>query len=212
MSNFYLDVIKDRLYCDEKDGLERRSAQTAMYIILDSMVRMLAPILCFTADEIWHAMPHSEGDNADNVVFNHMARIHENYALNGEHMAKWDDVIALRDDINAVLEAARASKQIGKPLEAKVELYASGEQKDKLSAMTELLRMLLIVSDVQVKEEGEGTACPSHEGVSARVFKAEGEKCERCWTFTHDVGSDPDHPTLCARCARVVKKLNIDIE
>ncbi len=212
MSNFYLDVIKDRLYCDEKDGLERRSAQTAMYIILDSMVRMLAPILCFTADEIWHAMPHSEGDNADNVVFNHMARIHENYALNGEHMAKWDDVIALRDDINAVLEAARASKQIGKPLEAKVELYASGEQKDKLSAMTELLRMLLIVSDVQVKEEGEGTACPSQEGVSARVFMAEGEKCERCWTFTHDVGSDPDHPTLCARCARVVKKLNIDIE
>ncbi len=207
MSNFYLDVIKDRLYCEEKDGELRRSAQTAMYLILDAMVRMLAPIICFTADEIWKAMPHKKDDNAENIAFNSMAKSCSEYALSDEQMEKWNALVALRDDVNLVLEEARASKLIGKPLEAHVELYAQGGTAEKLSAETELLKTLFIVSDVTVSEEGSGTPCQSWEGVSARVTKAEGEKCERCWTYSKDVGSDSEHPTLCPRCAAVVSKM-----
>ncbi|MEA4921466.1 MAG: isoleucine--tRNA ligase [Clostridiaceae bacterium] len=206
MSNFYLDVIKDRLYCEEKDGILRRSAQSAMYMILDAMVRMLAPILCFTADEIWNAMPHTDEDKCDNIAFNDMAKPYENYALSDERMAQWDDIISLRDDINAVLEEARASKLIGKPLEADIELYANGNTKKWLEGIAGMLKTLLIVSGVSVKENGEGTVCQNHQDISAKVFRAEGEKCERCWTYTSDIGSDPEHPTLCARCAAVVNK------
>ena len=96
MSNFYLDVIKDRLYCDDKDGISRRSAQSAMYLILDSMVRMLAPILAFTSDEIWQAMPHKDGDDTRHVLLNQMNKPFDSYQLSEGDMAKWDELIAIR--------------------------------------------------------------------------------------------------------------------
>lgn len=210
MSNFYLDIIKDRLYCEEKDGLLRRSAQTAMYLVLDTITKIFAPILAYTSDEIWLAMPHRKGDDERNVVFNEMNKPFAEYALDDETMARWEGIVALRDDVNAVLEEARGAKLIGKPLEAKVELYAEGEQKAELEKMAELLKTLFIVSKVEVREGKEGTPCRSHEGVFAKVAKAEGGKCERCWAFGDDVGSDPEHPTLCARCAAVVRKMNIE--
>ena len=110
MSNFYLDIIKDRLYCEETDGALRRSAQTALFLILDTMTKIMAPILCFTGDEIWQAMPHRAGDDGRNVVFNEMNKPFTDYALDADAMAKWDKIIAVRTAVNGVLETARAEK------------------------------------------------------------------------------------------------------
>ncbi len=206
LSNFYLDVIKDRLYCEERDGLKRRSAQTAMYLILDTMVRMLAPILCYTADEIWQAMPHHKGAVADHVMFNQMNEPFTAYALSEEEQAQWNELTALRDDVNLALEAARAAKVIGKPLEADVVLHCTKEQAAKFAPQAGLLANLFIVSNVEVVEGEGGKPCENVPGVGCEVKEAGGEKCERCWIHDHTVGQNSGHPTLCARCASVVEK------
>ena len=108
MSNFYLDIIKDRLYCEGKDSLLRRSAQTALYLILDTMTKIMAPVLCFTGDEIWQAMPHPEGVDGRNVVFNDMNQPFTAYALDEAAMAQWETIIQVRDVVNGALETARA--------------------------------------------------------------------------------------------------------
>ncbi len=196
MSNFYLDVIKDRLYCDETEGALRRSAQTALYLILDAMTRIMAPILCFTCDEIWQAMPHREGDDPQNVLFNDMHKPFTDYALDTAAMERWAVIEDLRDKVNAALEAARNEKTIGKSLEAAVTLTVP--EAEKWLAETPGLADLLIVSQVTVNT-GSQTA--------VEVCKAEGGKCERCWKVLSSVGSDPDHPTLCPRCSSAVKNL-----
>ena len=127
LSSFYLDIIKDRLYCEERNGLKRRSAQTALFLILDSMTKMFAPILAFTCDEIWLAMPHRAEDDARNVLLNVMNQPFDAYALSEDELAKWDQLIRVRTDVNGVLEAARAEKRIGKPLEAAVTLRADDD-------------------------------------------------------------------------------------
>ena len=110
MSNFYLDIIKDRLYCEEPDGRKRRSAQTALFLILDTMTKIMAPILAYTCDEIWQSMAHRSSDDSRNVVFNDMNQPFTDYALPEDAMEKWALVEKLRDDVNAVLETARAQK------------------------------------------------------------------------------------------------------
>ena len=203
MSNFYLDVIKDRLYCD--DGLSRLSAQTAIYRILDSLVRMLAPVLCFTADEIWHAMPHAAGDDERNVVLNDMPEYDSALTFTDAEAIKWEKIIAVRDDVNKALEQARGSKLIGKPLEAKVTITASENAKEFLDGCGQDLAKLFIVSSVDVQTgEGEGDSYEALGGVKIAVSHMEGEKCERCWIYDPTVGSNAEHPTLCARCASVL--------
>ena len=214
MSNFYLDIIKDRLYCEEKDGAKRRSAQTALFLILDTMTKLMAPILCFTCDEIWQAMPHRSGDDGRNVVFNEMNKPFTDYALDETAMEKWSAVEKLRDDVNAVLEAARAEKKIGKALEAHVALHAGDDAASAalVQVMGLNLAELFIVSDCQVSSAepdaastvGQGANFP---GLTVEVSEARGDKCERCWMHSPTVGADADHPTLCARCAAVVRKL-----
>ena len=214
MSNFYLDIIKDRLYCEEKDGAKRRSAQTALFLILDTMTKLMAPILCFTCDEIWLSMPHRSGDDGRNVVFNDMNKPFTDYALDETAMEKWSAVEKLRDDVNAVLEAARAEKKIGKALEAHVALHAGDDAASAalVQVMGLNLAELFIVSDCQISNadveadsvSGTGTSYP---GLTVEVSEAKGEKCERCWMHSTRVGEDPDHPTLCPRCAAVVAKL-----
>ena len=194
MSNFYLDIIKDRLYCEEADGAKRRSAQTALYLILDTMTRLMAPILCFTCDEIWLAMPHKEGDDVRNVLFNDMNQIFTDYALSADAMARWEKIIAVRTVVNGVLEAARAEKKIGKALEAAVSLTVPAEDAFLAEMDAEMLADLLIVSKVNVTVGGE---------LAAAVANAEGTKCPRCWKH-----SQSDHADgLCPRCAAVVAKL-----
>ncbi|MBQ2864910.1 MAG: isoleucine--tRNA ligase [Clostridia bacterium] len=207
MSNFYLDVIKDRLYCDERNGNSRRSAQTAIFVILDSMTKLFAPILAFTSDEIWQVMPHRDGDDKRHIILNTFNKDFGEYVLSEEKMAKWDKLIALRDDINSVLEAARAEKKIGKPLEAKVVLECRDAVIDEIKADADTLKTMLIVSQVEVKAGSNGKQCASNTDVYASVQTADGGKCERCWCYSETVGQNSEHPTLCARCAAVVSKL-----
>ena len=207
MSNFYLDVIKDVLYCEDKNGLKRRSAETAMFLILDTMVRMLAPILAFTSDEIWKAMPHRSTDNAENVMYNPFVGHYDEYQLSNEKIEEYLDLSVLRDDINVVLEEARTAKLIGKPLEAKVILYCDDENYEKYADKADLLATVLIVSQVSVVKGNGGKACANKPGISAEVAVADGEKCERCWCYSEEVGKDSEHPTLCPRCAAVVRNM-----
>ena len=211
MSNFYLDIIKDRLYCGAE--AERRSAQTALYHILDGMTRLIAPILAFTCDEIWQAMPHREGDDPRNVVLNEMNQPFAGYALSPAEMEKWALVEDLRDDVNVVLENARNEKKIGKALEAHVVLYPQGDEgkraMEKLSAFTtDQLADLFIVSDVEIAQ-GAGAAGVKVPGIQAAVSEAKGEKCERCWKHHIKVGADKEHPTLCPRCAKVIRTIEL---
>ena len=209
LSSFYLDIIKDRLYCEERDSLKRRSAQTALWLILDSMTKMFAPILAFTCDEIWQAMPHRAGDDGRNVVLNVMNAPFEAYALSDEELARWDRLIALRGDVNLVLESARAAKRIGKPLEAAVTLHVKSEAaRESLRAVEGMnLAELFIVSQCLIAEDGEDEAdAVTGEGVnvpglSVAVKEAPGTKCPRCWM--HSVDADPE-TGLCPRCAAVV--------
>ena len=204
LSNIYLDVIKDRLYCDSVNGLSRKSAQTAIYMILDTLTRLLAPILAFTADEIWSAMPHAKDDDTRNVLFNVANAEYTEYELDADEMAAWDKLVAVRDDINPFLEEARAAKLIGKPLEAKVVISCDDAEYEFLADKGEDLEALLIVSEVEVNKGTDGGKCERYEGIFVKVEKAEGEKCERCWKYGHGTGSHGEHSTLCSRCAAVV--------
>ncbi|WP_295739962.1 isoleucine--tRNA ligase [uncultured Oscillibacter sp.] len=198
MSNFYLDIIKDRLYCDETDGLSRRSAQTTLFLILDTMTKIMAPILCFTCDEIWQAMPHRECDDGRNVLFNDMNQPFAEYALSDDAMARWEKIIQIRDAVNGALEAARAGKKIGKSLEAKVKLTVPAEDAFLAEMDAGALADLLIVSQAEA-ETGAALA--------VAVEPAGGAKCERCWKQTASVGGGGAHPTLCARCAAAVANI-----
>ena len=193
MSNFYLDIIKDRLYCQEKNGLARRSAQTALYLILDTITKLMAPILCFTGDEIWLAMPHKEGDDTRNVLFNDMNGVFTGYALSDGEMAKWEKIITVRTAVNGALEAARAEKKIGKSLEADVALTVPTEDAFLAEMDAAALADLLIVSQVEVTVGGE---------LAVSVSEAAGTKCPRCWK--HSTAADENG--LCPRCASVIAK------
>ena len=212
LSSFYLDIIKDRLYCEAKDSLKRRSAQTALWMILDSMTKMFAPILAFTCDEIWLAMPHRSSDDARNVVLNIMNRPFAEYALDAQTLAKWDALVSLRSDVNGVLESARADKRIGKPLEAAVTLHAVDDASRKAVEAVETMNLaeLFIVSKCLISDEdetaegaviGEGVNNP---GLKISVTEAPGVKCPRCWM--HSEQADPE-TGLCPRCAAVVAAL-----
>ena len=200
LSSFYFDIIKDRLYCGEENGLERRSAQTAVWMILDAMTRLFAPILAFTCDEVWLAMPHRTQDDARNVLFNEMVQPYAAYALSEDEMAKWARIAALRTAVNGALEQARADKTIGKSLEAEVDLTVTAEDAFLADMDAAALADILIVSQVRVDVGAE-------QAVAVRP--ANGAKCLRCWKVLPTVGSDAGHPDLCPRCAAVVKKLPV---
>ena len=211
LSNFYLDIIKDRLYCDEKDGVSRRSAQTALYLILDTMTKIFAPILAFTCDEIWLAMQHRTGDDERNVVFNEMNKPFTAYGLDETAMQRWSVLSQLRTGVNAALEAARADKKIGKSLEACVTLVTDKPIVESNLAETQnrfgsQWADLFLVSTVEVSDSAElyaqGAETPI-EGVHVLVREAEGVKCPRCWKHTHSTHADG----LCPRCAAVVETL-----
>lgn len=195
MSNFYMDVIKDRLYCADEHA--RRCAQTALYRILVDFTKLVAPILCFTAQEIWSYIPKLEGMQ-EYVCWERMpeAKSDEDAAFD----AKWAKVIAVRDDVKKVLEQARADKIIGSSLEAAVTLHCSDEMYDFLNAIPmDELADLMIVSHVDLVK-GEGGVKGLTEGLGMSVAHAAGNKCLRCWKFDTAVGEDG----LCPRCAKVL--------
>ena len=195
MSNFYMDVIKDRLYC--ADDHARRCAQTALYRILVDFTKLMAPILCFTSQEIWSYIPKVEGMKAY-VVWERMPEARA--AADETFTAKWDKIMAVRDDAKKVLEQARADKLIGSSLEAALTLYCGDAAYDLLNAIPmDELADLFIVSQVELVK-GEGGVRGMVEGLGAEARRAAGAKCLRCWKYDPAVGEEG----LCPRCARVL--------
>ena len=196
MSNFYLDVLKDRLYTEKADSPRRRAAQTAMYLILNAMTRMIAPILAYTSDEIWKFMPHSAADEASHVIYNEMP---EKVAadVDDSFMEFWNRIHELRDDVKKTLEPMIKEKTIKSSLEAKVTLSAGGETLEFLKQAEPELADAFIVSEVVIADNGAE--------LEITAEKAEGEKCERCWAIRKSVGADAEHPTLCAHCCETLR-------
>lgn len=204
MSNFYLDIIKDRLYCEKADGIDRRAAQTTMYLILDALTRMVAPILAFTSEEIWQSLPHTSSENTESVLFNQMPEP-IGVTVSDSFMEKWNKIYEIRECAKKALEEKRAAKVIGSSLDAKVIIHCNQETAQFLEGFKDDLQTIFIVSGVEISQDGTGEFNFEEQGLSIDVVKATGEKCERCWMYSDTVGSHPEHPTLCSRCASVVE-------
>ena len=200
MSNFYLDIIKDRLYTYKKDSVERRAAQTTMYIILDSLVKILTPMIPFTAEEIWKAMKHTQKEQVESVMLTDFPEANEKYD-NVEITEKWDRIIKLKDIVAKELENARIAKTIGHSLNAKVTIYAEDKQYEFIKENLELLQTVFIVSALEAQEN----ARKDEVKLGVKVEQAPGEKCDRCWMYSETVGQDKENPTICHRCSENIK-------
>lgn len=203
MSSFYMDILKDRMYEYKADSLERRSAQTAMHKILMDLMVMLTPVLSFTMEELWQYV-QKPADAPESVQMLPWPAIEEQY-VDEALEAKYENFLTVRTEVNRVLEAARREKTIGKSLDAKVVLHAKGEAYDYAKALEADLATLLIVSQAELVEGLEGGVATEREDLKVAVMPAEGEKCERCWIYSDEVGQDAEHPTLCRRCAAAVR-------
>jgi len=204
MSSFYLDILKDRLYTFKRNSVERRAAQWVLYQVLSVMTRLMAPILSFTAEEIWGFMP---GEKGESVFLSDFPQPDERYIAHDLEV-KWARLIAIRDEVNKALEISRREKFIGNSLEAKVKVFLKGDDYDLLSGYKDFLPTLFIVSAAEVLEiePGEGSYRSEEiPGLSISIERAPGRRCERCWNWSETVGSFEDAPDLCHRCHKVLK-------
>ena len=207
LSAFYFDVLKDRLYISAPKSEARRSAQTAAWQIGEALVRLLAPIMSFTTEEIWPYLPKVE-KREESV---HLAHFPSSTDILGERVPEhdeqqredWTKLRGVRDSVLKALEHSRNTQLIGTGLEAQVLVSASGDLYTLLKRYERILRYLFIVSSVSL-EEGKGSTTT---GAIYLVKKAEGQKCERCWNYSIHVGEDPNYPTVCERCSAVLKEL-----
>ncbi len=203
MGSFYLDIIKDRQYTTKADSIARRSCQTALYHIVEALVRWMAPILSFTADEVWNFMP---GKRAEFVFteewYDGLFGLDENQQMND---AYWNTLLLVRGEVNKVLEQARADKKIGGSLEARVTLFADAELAQKLNGLGDELHFALLTSRAKVADYAsapdEALQSEALRGLKIGLAKAEGSKCPRCWHFETDIGQHAEHPEICGRCA-----------
>jgi isoleucyl-tRNA synthetase len=214
MSAFYLDILKDRLYTSGKDSRLRRSAQTALFIILDGMIRLMAPILSFTAAETWeHLYNLDQTVTLDKSIFFADFPAAITNLMDKESEARWAQLIAVRSEFTKALEIARREKIIGHPLEAEVLVLISGDLGDFLQREMEFLKEISIVSAMSgVEELPDIGLAPffSEEipGLSMMVRPAVGDKCERCWTRSPSVGENSDHPVICSRCCDIITEMS----
>jgi isoleucyl-tRNA synthetase len=202
MSAFYLDILKDRLYTTRASSPERRSGQTAMHAILSAMVRLMAPVLSFTADEVWGYM--KEGAAGKSVFLAEFPKPGEKF-LDEALGARWDRIIAVRGETAKVLEALRRDKKIGHSLDAAVTLYAGPELRGFLQGYEKDLAFIFIVSQVELADASEAPAdayaSDAVQGLKISAGPARGAKCGRCWMYSEAVGTVADHPEICGRCA-----------
>ncbi len=207
LSAFYFDVLKDRLYISAPKSKARRSAQTAIWRIGEALTRLLAPIMTFTAEEVWGYLP-KDPERLGSV---HLALFPSAAELLGEGVAAddpaqrqdWTALLAIRDEVMKALDTARNNKLIGKPLEAQLIISAADPAYALLMRYQDQLRYLFIVSAVSLTQaSGNGTG-----GVHVEVKKADGAKCERCWNYSTRVGEDKEYPTVCERCSAVLKEI-----
>jgi len=208
MSALYLDILKDRLYTFHKESRGRRAAQRTLYEILKAMVKLMAPILSFTADETWSHIKKLPGEEESVHLerFPDPPSIHFDEALE----AKWDRLIHIRGEVAKALEIARKGRLIGHSLEAHVDIYATPELCAFLEKAIEELPTFFIVSSVGISDEtppGDIFQSEEIEGLAIQISRARGNKCERCWNYSETVGRDQEHPSLCARCLDVLKAI-----
>lgn len=208
MSSLYLDILKDRLYTYPATSKERRAAQTTLYIILDTLVRLIAPVLTFTSEEIWSYMKHDSQNNFESVQLADWPKVQEKYN-NPYIIEKWEKLFDIRKDISKALEIARTDKKIGHSLEAQVDIYPSQELYDFFKGFNDL-EYVFIVSKVVLHQPEEHVPQNAYESedynLKIVVTHAPGEKCERCWMYSETVGTIKEHPTICARCASHIEQ------
>ena len=204
MSKLYIDIIKDRVYVEGKTSYERRSAQTALYTVLSAMVRVMAPIISFTCDEIWMSMPHVSTDDPTSVMLNDMPEYLNEHSF-PDIESKYDGLFALRDGVMKALELARADKRIGKSLDAKITIYADEETAGTLKAGIEELCTIFIVSGAQVTTDQAPAGAYREDGspFAVLVENADGRKCDRCWAYSTEGIEDGDG-FVCQRCQRIL--------
>ncbi len=202
MSSFYLDILKDRLYTAKTASVERRSGQTAMHAILSAMIRLMAPVLSFTADEVWGYMKESAGTTT--VFLAEFPKVEAKY-IDDELEARWNKIIGVRGEAAKVLEALRRDKKIGHSLDAAVTLYVAPELFELLDTYKKDLAFIFIVSSVSLKKETDAPADAYTSDViqwlRIAAGPATGTKCGRCWMYLESVGTVKDHPEICGRCA-----------
>jgi isoleucyl-tRNA synthetase len=195
MSSTYFDILKDRLYTFSSGSNGRRSAQTALYEILKALTGLMAPILSFTAEEVWQVLPGKEG-KPESVHLTGFPEIKKEY-LDGELNERWERIWEIRALVTKALEEARKEKKIGLSLDAQVHLHLPEKEYLFLQPYAQDLKSILIVSSVTLHRE--------EKGMSVGVLRANGEKCERCWNYDVSVGTDSQHPTACGRCVETLK-------
>lgn len=207
MGSFYLDIIKDRQYTTQPDSLARRSAQTALYHVVEALSRWLAPILSFTAEEIWKQIP---GERADSIFLSTWHEFPELGDLGGMDLGFWGEVLEVREAVSKELEQLRVAGGIGSSLDAEVDLYCGREIHDKLARLGDELRFVLITSYARLHEaesppeEGAHYTLSNNDEIWVAVAPSEHDKCVRCWHHREDVGSHEEHPELCGRCVENV--------
>jgi isoleucyl-tRNA synthetase len=209
LSSFYLDILKDRLYTSPPASLARRSAQTVMYILLDAIVRLMAPVLPFTAEEIWRFMP-ADADREESVHMAAFRKVEEAW-LDDALAERWQLLRNVRREVTRALEEARGAKLIGHPLDAEILLGAAGPLYEQLAPYSAELRSIFIVSKAVLQSgelSGEGRSQCEMEGLTVRVRAADGLKCQRCWIHDLSVGADPDHPSICSRCRGALEEIS----
>ena len=207
LSNLYIDITKDRTYVEKKDSKARRSAQTTMYIILNALTRMLAPLLAYTAEEIWQSMAHADTDNKVSVLLNDMPAWNAEYDF-PEIEEKWNKLFELRGDVMKALEIARTNKLIGKSLDAKVTIYTEdAETYALLEGFKNELSTVFIVSAAELVNGAAPAGALSEEGavLSVVVETAPGHKCDRCWMYSED-GEMTEDGFICSRCKAIVEE------
>jgi isoleucyl-tRNA synthetase len=207
LSSFYLDIIKDRIYTSAADSRERRSAQTAMNEILETLVRLMAPILSFTADELWHFM--AEGSERSASVHADMFVPVKEELLDSELASRWEVLLSVRKEVSRALETARKEKRIGHSLDAAVSLGCSPELLGRLAGHEKALRSIFIVSSVELKQAdqlGPVAEAENFPGLKVFIQPSSDPKCDRCWVHDPTVGSDPDHPAICLRCRKALEE------
>ena len=202
MSSFYLDILKDRMYTSKSDSLERLSAQTVMFRILDTLVRTLAPVLSFTSDEVWQFMPGKREESVHLAEFPVLNPEWEDETL----AARWERIIKVRSDVSKALELARVAKTIGHSLDAAVTISAPPELFEFLQGYSAGLNSIFIVSKAELADDitGECWLSENLEGLKVQVTAAPGVKCERCWYYSEQLGTDAGHPTICPKCTIAV--------
>ena len=203
LSAVYLDILKDRLYTFRKDSPLRRGSQTVLFDIVVALTKLMAPVLSFTAEEIWRILPEAVrvDSKADSVHLAMFPEVDPRWA-DAKLAKRWEQLLEVRVAVQAALEVQRRDKVIGAPLEARVVIEAQPAQYELLKAYGQDLAAFFIVSDVVLIELPD---VPESPGVIISVEKATGTKCERCWNYRQAVGTFPDHPTLCDRCVEAVR-------